>query len=157
MSNLKEKDIVNHLTENWNNYFPELEGCKKEFTFRNSRVDIFSSLPTNLKDLGLREEDTFTKAAVFCEVKYNSDMRDLMFELQKHISFRDWYINYGKAFCMIMVISDEFDYEMVKFMEYNNVIMYKINIKDDDLNTLSLEEYNFKIKEIEEGNEVVID
>lgn len=151
MGFLKEKDVVNYLVENWNRFFPDLEGCKKEFKIRNSRVDIFSSLPVNLKDLGLRETDTFAKAAVFCEVKYDSDMRDLMFEIQKHISFRDWYINYGKAFCMIIVISDKFDYEMVKFMEYNNIFMYKINIENNDLTTLTLEEYTLSSKEIEEG------
>lgn len=153
---LKEKDIVNHLKENWNTFFPELVGCRTEYVFRNSRVDILSSLPVNYKDLGLREEDYFAKAAVFFEVKYNSEMRDLLFELQKHIEFRDWYINYGKAFCVIAVISDEYDYSMAKFMDDNGIIMYKIFMEDEDLSTMRLEEYNLKCKEIEEAQEVVL-
>lgn len=151
---LKEKDIVNHLYLNWNKYFPELIGCMKEYTFRNSRVDLFSSCPVDLYELGIREENDkfrYINASVFAEVKYNNNDRDLLFELQKHISFRDWYVKYGKAFCFIMVIADDFDYEMVKFMEANDILMYKYTIENDDLDTLTIEEYtveNIKFKEI---------
>ena len=155
---LKEKDIVNHLYENWNKYFPELIGCKKEYTFRDSRVDIFSSCPVDLYELGIKEEYhtlRFCNASVFVEVKYNSNMRDLLFELQKHISFRDWYVNYGKAFCFIAVISDEFDYEMVKFMEQNNILMYKYYIDNEDLDTFRIEEYSMNNVELEEANDII--
>lgn len=142
---LKEKDIVDHLCENWSDYFPELVGCKKEFAFRDSRVDILSACPVDLYEFGIREEDDifrYTKAAVFVEVKYNSEMRDLLFELQKHIDFRNWYINLGKSYCYIVVISDKFEPNMVKFMEENDIIMYKYSIKDDDLETFEIEEYS---------------
>ena len=155
---LKEKDIANHLKENWNKYFPELIGCKLEVPFRNSRVDILSSCPIDLYELGIKSEDDmfrYINAAVFVEIKYNSNMRDLLYELQKHISFRDWYVNVGKAWCFIMVISDEFDYEMVKFMEDNNIMMYKYSIEDEDLSTFKIEEYNMKNIELEEANEII--
>lgn len=155
---LKEKDIVDHLQLNWNKYFPELIGCKKEHVFRNSRVDLFSSCPVDLYELGIRKEDDmfrYINAAVFAEVKYNSNMRDLLFELQKHISFRDWYVNVGKAWCFIMVISDEFDYEMVKFMEDNNIMMFKYSIENEDLSTFKIEEYNMNKVELEEANDII--
>lgn len=141
---LKEKDIVDHLCNNWGTYFPELVGCKKEYTFRDSRIDILSSIPVDLYELGIREKDDplrKTKAAVFVEVKYNSEMRDLLFELQKHIKFRDWYISKGKSCCYIVVISDKFDANMVQFMEENDIIMYKYNIENEDLETFEIEEY----------------
>lgn len=155
---LKEKDIANHLKENWNTYFPELIGCKLEVPIRNSRVDILSSVPVDLFELGIKSENDkfrFINAAVFVEIKYNSNMRDLLYELQKHISFRDWYVNVGKAWCFIMVISDEFDYEMVKFMEDNNIMMYKYTFENDDLSTFKIEEYNMRKIELEEANDII--
>lgn len=155
---LKEKDIANHLKENWNTYFPELIGCKLEVPIRNSRVDILSSVPVDLFELGIKSENDkfrFINAAVFVEIKYNSNMRDLLYELQKHISFRDWYVNVGKAWCFIMVISDEFDYEMVKFMEDNNIMMYKYTFENDDLSTFKIEEYNMRNIELEEANDII--
>ena len=54
---LKEKDIVDHLCNNWTTYFPELIGCKKEYTLRDSRVDILSSYPIDLYEYGIRDEN----------------------------------------------------------------------------------------------------
>lgn len=65
---LKEKDIVNHLCNNWTKYFPELIGCKKEYVFRDSRIDILSSYPTDLYEFGIRSENDrlrYINAAVF--------------------------------------------------------------------------------------------
>lgn len=141
---LKEKDIAKHLKDNWNKYFPELIGCKLEVPIKNSRVDILSSYPIDLFELGLRDEDDllrYINAAVFVEIKYKSDMRDLLFELQKHISFRDWYINIAKSWCFIMVISDDFDNDMINFMLDNNILIYQYSIDNDDLSTFSISEY----------------
>ena len=142
---LKEKDIVDHLCNNWTTYFPELIGCKKEYTLRDSRVDILSSYPIDLYEYGIRDENDklrYINAAVFIEVKYNNNHRDLLYELQKHINFRDWYINMGKAYCFIVVISDNYDDDMIDFMEDNDIIMYKYEIQDEDLNTFKIEEFN---------------
>ena len=142
---LKEKDIVDHLCNNWTTYFPELIGCKKEYTLRDSRVDILSSYPIDLYEYGIRDENDklrYINAAVFIEVKYNNNHRDLLYELQKHINFRDWYINMGKAYCFIAVISDNYDDNMIDFMEDNDIIMYKYEIQDEDLNTFKIEEFN---------------
>lgn len=146
---LKEKDIVDHLCNNWTTYFPELIGYKKEYTLRDSRVDILSSYPIDLYEYGIRDENDklrYINAAVFIEVKYNNNHRDLLYELQKHINFRDWYINMGKAYCFIVVISDNYDDNMIDFMEDNDIIMYKYEIQDEDLNTFKIEEFN-RIKE----------
>lgn len=142
---LKEKDIVDHLCNNWATYFPELIGCKKEYTLRNSRIDILSSYPIDLYEYGIRDENDklrYINAAAFIEVKYNNNHRDLLYELQKHINFRDWYINIGKAYCFIVVISDNYDDNMIDFMEDNDIIMYKYEIQDEDLNTFKIEEFN---------------
>lgn len=142
MTMLKEKNIVNHIVSNWNKYFPDIDFWKTEFSLRNFRIDIAASMQLNLKDIGLRDEDyILERAPIFFEVKYNSNMRDLMFELQKQISFRNWYSTYGKAFCMICVISDEFDEDMVKFMIDNSINMFKIDITDDNLDEMTITEY----------------
>ena len=153
---IKEKDIVKKLKDNWNNYFPELIGCKLEYTLKDSRVDILSSVPVNFKELGLRDHDYYCNSPVFFEVKYNSNMRDLMFELQKLITHRDFYINYGKAFCVICVISDEFDEYMVEFMETNNILMYKLSLEDEDIDTLIIEEYNSTKFELEQIQDKIV-
>lgn len=139
---LKEKDIVDHITKNWSTYFEGTNFCKTEFSLKDFRVDILASFPANLKDLGIRDEDYFTHPSIFFEVKWRSEMRDLIYELKKQIAFRDWYIKYGKAFCMICVISDEFDSHMVDFMVENNISMFKIDIEENDLSTLTISEYD---------------
>lgn len=141
MYELKEKDIVNHLYNNWNKYFPDFVGCKKEYTIRDSRIDILSSYKTDLYKIGIRPENDicrFINAAVFAEVKYNNNDRDLMYELQKHIQFRNRYIECGKSYCYIMVISDGFDQYMLNFMRENDIITYQYSIEDNDLETFKI-------------------
>lgn len=139
---LKEKDIVNHITKNWNKYFEGSTFRRTEYSLRDFRIDILSSFSINLKDLGIRDEDCIAEASIFFEVKWKSEMRDLLFELKKQIKFRDWYIECGKAYCMICVISDEFDPHMVDFMLEHNIFMYKINMENEnDLNSIKIEEY----------------
>lgn len=150
MTLYKEKDIVRYIENNWDKYFPELKFWKTEYSLRDFRIDISASFDANLKELGVRDDDCNANCPVFFEVKYNSEMRDLMFELQKQIKFRDFYINYGKAFCMICVISDKYDDHMVKFMEDNNITMFKIDIIEDDIRTMTITEYNTKIYKREE-------
>lgn len=140
MTKIKEKDIVNKIIENFNDYFPELKFHKKEFSLRNFRVDISSYLEVDLKELHEREDSFFTNIPVFFEVKYNSEMRDLLFELEKQVSFRDWYINIGKCFSMVCVISDKFEPTMIQYMKENNIYMFKTTIKNDDIATLKIEE-----------------
>ena len=74
-------------------------------------------------------------------MKYNNNDRDLLFEIQKHINFRDWYINHGRSYCYIVIISDNFDEHIAKFMRDNDVIMYKYEIENDDINTFEIKEY----------------
>lgn len=146
---LKEKDIVKHIVDNWDKFFPDLRYCKTEHSLQNFRIDILADFEANLKDLGIREEDYFCRPSVFFEVKYNSNMRDLLFELQKQINFRNRYININKAFCMICTISDDYDSDMIEFMEDNSITMYKYEIENNDLSTLKMKEYNRKLFEIE--------
>lgn len=141
MTKLKERDIVNKIIESWNKFFPDLKFYKKEFVLRNFRVDIAAGFDINLKEIHGEEYNKKAHAPVFFEVKYNSEMRDLIFELEKQISFRDWYTNVSKCLAMVCVISDKFDKDMVKYMEKNNVHMFKIYIENDDIDTLEIKEY----------------
>ena len=149
MGILKERDIVNHLYDKWHEYFPELNGCKKEYVHRDSRVDILSSCPVDLYEFGIRSEDDncrYINAAVFVEVKYNNNDRDLLFELQKHVNFRDWYIKYGKSYCYIVVIADNYDEYMLKYMKEHDILTYKYSLKDEDLSTFKIELYKNEIE-----------
>lgn len=139
MTQIKEKDIVDRITKNFNSYFPKLKFHKKEFSLRNFRVDISSSLEVDLKNIHKKRDSYITKIPVFFEVKYNSDMRDLLFELEKQISFRDWYTKIAKCFCIICVISDKFEPTMIQYMKENNIYMFKSTIKNDDITTLKIE------------------
>ena len=139
---IKEKDIVNHIIINWEKYFEGIKFCRTEYKLKDFRVDIAASFKANLKDLGIRDEDYFCQPSIFFEVKWKSEMRDLIYELKKQIKFRDWYINYGKAYCMICVISDEFDSHMVDFMVEHDITMFKIDVEDNDLSTMKISEYN---------------
>ena len=145
MTKLKEKDIVNHIVSNWDLYFKDISFWRTEYSLRDFRVDIAAYLEAELP-----KNNELCKLPIFFEVKYNSNMRDLMFELQKQIAFRNWYVNCNKCFCMICVISDEYDQHMVKFMEDNNIEMFKINIENDDLDNMTILEYNSKLYEEEE-------
>ena len=140
---LKEKDIVRQLTKNWDIYFPDTKFHRTEYKINNSSVAILSSFKADLKDLGVREESYLTDIAIFCEVKFNSNMRDLMFEIHKQIKIRDWYINIGKSFIMLMVVSDDFDLDMAEFLHENNVAMFIYTIPDDDISKLTIKEFDY--------------
>lgn len=139
---IKEIDVVKYVIQNFNTYFPDFKFHKTEFSLRNFRVDILASFEADLKDLGLRDESFICRPALFIEVKHNSKMRDLMLELKKQLNFQKWYMNIAKAFCMIAVLSDEFDETMVDYMEENGIIMYRYSYENEDLSTLTIEEYN---------------
>lgn len=143
MSKLKEKDIVNKIVGSWENYFPDLSFVKTEYSFRDFRVDIFADFEVDREAFNLSPSNYKLRAPVFFEVKYNSEMRDLIYELQKQIHFRDFYTNIAGNLAFICVISDKFDDQtMVDFMIQNQIYMYKIDIKDDNIDTLMLTEIN---------------
>lgn len=153
MTKLKEKDIVKKIVDSWEEYFPDLSFVKTEFAFRDFRVDIFADFEVDREAFGLRPSDYRLKAPIFFEVKYNSEMRDLIYELQKQIRFRDFYTNIAGNLAIICVISDKFeDQTMIDFMIQNQIYMYQINIKDDDIDTLTLTEFNqdFSVELMEE-------
>lgn len=139
---LKEKDIVKKIVECWEEYFPQLNFRKTEFSFRNFRVDIFADFEVDREAYGLNPSLFKLMAPVFFEVKYNSEMRDLIYELKKQLDFRNFYTDIAGNLAYICVISDRFEPTMTKFMIDNNIPMYKINIIDDDIDTLTLEYYN---------------
>lgn len=153
MAKLKEKDIVKKIVGSWENYFPDLSFVKTEFSFRDFRVDIFADFEVDREAFGLKPSEYKLRAPVFFEVKYSSEMRDLIYELQKQIRFRDFYTNIAGNLAIICVILDKFeDQTMIDFMIENQIYMYQINIEDDNIDTLTLTEVNknFSIELMEE-------
>lgn len=137
----KEKDIVKHIVDNWEKFFPELIFKRTEFQARSDyRCDILSFLPMNLKDYGY-EQDEIHYAGIYTEVKYNSASRDLIFELEK-----------AKACCshpavkrprFIGVIMDDYTNEtIVDYLISNDIIMWKIDMKEDDIESMQISLYN---------------
>lgn len=141
MSKLKEKDIVKKIVDSWEDYFPELNFWKTEYAFRNFRVDIAADFEVDREAYGLKPSKFKLMAPVFFEVKYNSEMRDLIYELKKQLEFRNFYTDVAGNLAYICVISDKFEPTMTKFMIENNIIMYQIHIIDDNIDTLTLTHY----------------
>lgn len=153
MTKYKEKDIVTKIVSSWEEYFPDLSFVKTEFAFRDFRVDIFADFEVDRQAFNMQPSDCKLKAPVFFEVKWNSEMRDLIYELQKQIRFRNFYTNIAGNLAVICVISDKFeDQAMIDFMIENQIYMYRIDIENDDINTLTLTEFtqNFSIELMEE-------
>ena len=132
MTKHKERDIVNQIVKDWDKHFPDLKLYKTEWSFRNFRVDIAAGF-----DIIDYNGVTCHAPALF-EVKYNSEARDLIFELQKQLEFRNFY-NLNHA-CVICVIADKYDKTMLKFIFDNEIIAYKLELKDYILETLELTE-----------------
>ena len=68
-------------------------------------------------------------------------MRDLIYELKKQLAFRNFYVDIAGHLAFICVISDKFEPTMTKFMIENDIKMFKINIENDDIDSLTLTEY----------------
>ena len=128
---IKENDIVKYVCNNFNKFFKDLKFVRTEFSLRNFRVDIFATY---------KDENTNTWPSVFFEVKHQSYMRDLLFELNKQIKFRDWYNSNPNCLCHICVLSDKFEDSMLDFFKDNNIRLFKYSYDNDDLNTLKIEE-----------------
>lgn len=145
---ITEKQIVDHIIEHWNELFEEgIYFFRKEHSWLEDwRCDI-----TAYSHMELGEEYGFEKphdyrAPIFMEVKYESSSRDLIYELSKALEFvrRHQYPMYVAA------ISDDFsDPHILRFILDNGIHMWKISVKDNDINTLTLE-YIEQQKELED-------
>lgn len=142
MGELKEKDIVNHIIQNWDNLFEEeVKFCKKEATLlEDYRCDIVGYIqPKGTTNYASRSNLLF-------ECKYQSNSRDLIYELTKAISLRERIK--GKE-TIISVISDNFDDPHIrKFILENDIHMWQIHMENEKLETLSLEYIETKDIEI---------
>lgn len=138
---LKEKDIVKKIVDSWEDYFPQLRFWRTEYSFRDFRVDIAADFEVDREAYGLKPSSFKHRAPVFFEVKYNSEMRDLIYELKKQLAFRNFYVDIAGHLAFICVISDKFEPTMTKFMIENDIKMFKINIENDDIDSLTLTEY----------------
>lgn len=151
VTTIKEKDIVKQIVDNWDRYFPDLKFFKTEWTFRNFRVDIAAGFDADAQELGKSDVPRRIHVPVWFEVKYNSEARDLLFEMQKQLNFAKYYNK--NNMCMLCVISDDFDISMQKFLIENNILMFKISMENEDLDTLKVEDFSSTLilpKDIEE-------
>jgi hypothetical protein len=133
---ITEKQVVDAIVENWDKFFGE----EKITFFRREkspvtwwRADLWGVFDMKLKD------DRPYKASIFFEVKYKSPSRDLIYEIQKgkDLLARIDNPNY------ISVISDDFsDPTIVDYLKANDVHMWKIEIENDDIKTLTITYYN---------------
>lgn len=134
---LKEKDIVTYIVDNWDKYFPELIFKKTEFQARSDyRCDILCFLEMNLREYGY-DEDGIHYAGIYTEVKYNSPSRDLIFELEKAIDCCSHpSIKHPRYVAVIM--DDYSDETILNYLIENDIIMWKIDIVDDNLEEMKI-------------------
>ena len=141
---LSEKEIVNHIIKNWDKFF-EKDNIKFQKTewqaLENYRADIMAYIDLDLKDIGWREESEMYRTLVILECKYQSESRDLIYELEK-AKYIQWYLDERSNYphpVFIGVISDDFsDKAIYDYLIENNIHMWKINIKDDNIETMTL-------------------
>jgi hypothetical protein len=141
---LSEKQIVNHIVQNWDKFFAE-ENIKFQRiewqALENYRADIMAYMDLDLKEIGWREKSVKYRATIILECKYQSESRDLIYELEK-AKYLQWYLKERLTESwpvFIGVISDDFsDKAIYDYLIENDIHMWKINIKDNDIETMTL-------------------
>lgn len=153
---LKEKDIVDYIIDNWDNYFKDINmffQTKEWQPKQNYRADLLAYTNINLKEYGYSDKDEIYRASVIIECKFKSMQRDLIYELKKAIHIRDYIAKFNRP-VFIGVLSDSFlDEYIYDFILENNIICWKINIKNNDLTTLSISLLD-NIQEEEKNNDI---
>jgi hypothetical protein len=136
---LNEKQVVDYIIENWDRLFDDLKFYKREYYWLEDwRCDISAYVLMDLKDIGIKEESYIYRAPVFIECKYKSDARDLLLEMRKAMTF----VKRCKWPAYIGVFMDNYDDpHILDFLIENEIHMWKIDIKDDDLSTLKMVYY----------------
>ena len=137
MKNLKEKDIVNHFIQYWDHYFDQYKiiFCKKEFNIKlnkqkiNSKVDLFA--------YKINSETNF-RMPVLIECKYypNNSSRDLLYELEKLITVRQYHLDKMSEDCKdlkICVLADELNLTTKNFMKNNEIYWFKYSLKQNEI------------------------
>lgn len=145
-----EKHIVNHIIQNWDDlFFHDMHFHSKEKSWIHGwRNDITAYTEIELgKEYGYFNKEHLYKMPIFLEVKFGSkSKRDLVYELQKALAavyrFKPKVVD-GKAYlahpAQIGVIADDLsDPYIHDFIIENNIHMWQIHIKDNDINTMSL-------------------
>lgn len=138
---ITEKQIVDHIIANWDQLFePELLFYDKEHAWTEDwRCDITAYIPMTLgEEYGFKRPYPY-KSGVFIEVKYDSNSRDLIYELTKALNF----IKKTRLPHHIGVISNDFsDIHIVEFLESNHIHMWLIEMEGNDLQSLKLKYIN---------------
>lgn len=138
---LTEKQVVDYIIDNWDRLFSEhgiRYRCREKSPVSWWRVDLWGTIDMDLQEMKITNRPYPYKASVFIEAKFRSESRDLIYELQKGLDFlsRIEYPNF------IGVLSDNFDDPtIIQFIQDHNIHMFKIEIEDDDLDTIQIKYY----------------
>lgn len=144
---LTEKQVVDYIIKNWDKLFDDIKFYKSEYYWLPEwRCDISAFIWMDLKEEGLTKDPYPYRAPIFIECKYNSDARDLIFELRKAL----YCAKKGAWPKYVGVFMDDYsDGHILDFLIENEIHMWKINIKNEDLSTLYMEYYEPKETVIE--------
>lgn len=131
MPRLKEKDISDFLKDNWESFFKpgkcELYKTDKSF-LKRWRPDF----------IGVNKDYFEGVTLVFIELKYNSNCRDLLYEVQRAIDVRNKGHN-----VIIAVLSDHYKDETIRnFLLENDVILLKYEFMDLDVDSFKIRQLN---------------
>lgn len=153
----KEKQIVDYIIKNWSSLmFKDMQFFRREKEWLPGwRNDITAVVPMTLgEEYGYKTPHTAFKMPVFIEVKYNSESRDLIYELTKALTAVSRFKNTATKDklphpAQVGVISDNFsDPYIYDFIVQNNIHMWQIQITDDDINTMKLNYIDYTNEEI---------
>jgi hypothetical protein len=139
---LNEKMIIDYIINNWNKIMPKkLLFFKREVAWLdNWHCDITAFKTVKIFNKRIKKKVKY-RMPIFIEVKFRSNSRDLIYELEKAISFRDNH----ELPQVIAVMSDNIeDKSILNFMKKNKIHFFKINITRDDLNSLTVTYYPAK-------------
>jgi hypothetical protein len=133
---ITEKQIVDAIVKNWDEFFEEEQ--IKFFRREKSPVSWWRADLWGVVDMPLEHMEAY-RASIFFEVKYQSPARDLIYEVKKGLDLLATISNPN----YIAVISDDFsDPTIYDFLKANGIHMWRIDIENDDINTLKLTYYN---------------
>jgi len=145
---LLEKDIVNYIIRNWTSLFDNnIKLYRTEVKWLNDyRCDISAYVEMTLDEKYGYNEPYKYNAPIFIEVKFNKNDRDLIYEIKKALTAvnrigldKPERLNVLRNPAYVGVISDDFSDEYIyNFLIENNIHLWQIDIKNNDINTLKL-------------------
>ena len=134
---VKEKHIVKYIVEHWNELFKEFNYnfYKAEQVVcmlpKEWRCDIVAFAKTHINNGSYR-------AAIYTEVKYNNNSRDLLEELNKGLHFlKNCSKDYPRFLCVI-IDRKSLSPSIKQFLDDNKISYFIYHVSNDDLQNLDI-------------------